>query len=120
MSQGNLSTFPLDVQDKDGRKGSGGSGKRNDASEGKRVQISVWCEGRIWWDEERVSRYDIGELKDMINNTRSDTAHVKRIVLACERDMEVQLIRTQSFGPKDENCLFPGFFEASDSSARKF
>merc|ERR1719199_1845590 len=33
-------------------------------------------------------KYDIGELKDMINNTRSDTAHVKRIVLACERDME--------------------------------
>merc|ERR1712216_101439 len=33
-------------------------------------------------------KYDIGELKDMINNMRSDTAHVKRIVLACERDME--------------------------------
>merc|ERR1719440_701134 len=33
-------------------------------------------------------KYDLGELKDMINNTRSDTAHVKRIVLACERDME--------------------------------
>merc|ERR1719465_390631 len=33
-------------------------------------------------------KYDIGELKDLINNTRSDTAHVKRIVLACERDME--------------------------------
>merc|ERR1719274_249850 len=32
--------------------------------------------------------FDVGELKDMINNTRSDTAHVKRIVLACERDME--------------------------------
>merc|ERR1719274_292305 len=32
--------------------------------------------------------FDVGELKDMINNTKSDTAHVKRIVLACERDME--------------------------------
>mmetsp|Transcript_35368 Transcript_35368/g.82690 ORF Transcript_35368/g.82690 Transcript_35368/m.82690 type:complete len:785 (+) Transcript_35368:121-2475(+) len=33
-------------------------------------------------------KYDIGELKDLLNNTRSDTSHVKRIVLACERDME--------------------------------
>jgi len=33
-------------------------------------------------------KYDIGELKDLITNTRSDAAHVKRIVLACERDME--------------------------------
>merc|ERR1719424_1898364 len=33
-------------------------------------------------------KYDIGEMKDMLNNTRSDAAHVKRIVLACERDME--------------------------------
>merc|ERR1719274_466829 len=32
--------------------------------------------------------FDVGELKDMINNTKNDTAHVKRIVLACERDME--------------------------------
>merc|ERR1719408_705545 len=33
-------------------------------------------------------QYDLGELKDLLNTTRSDTAHVKRIVLACERDME--------------------------------
>merc|ERR1719359_346072 len=33
-------------------------------------------------------KYDIGELKDMLNTAKSDTAHVKRIVLACERDME--------------------------------
>merc|ERR1719390_69365 len=33
-------------------------------------------------------KYDLGELKDMLNGSRSDTAHVKRIVLACERDME--------------------------------
>jgi len=33
-------------------------------------------------------KYDVGELKDMINGQKSDTAHVKRIVLACERDME--------------------------------
>mmetsp|Transcript_73973 Transcript_73973/g.209489 ORF Transcript_73973/g.209489 Transcript_73973/m.209489 type:complete len:722 (+) Transcript_73973:131-2296(+) len=33
-------------------------------------------------------KYDIGELKDMMNSTKGDTAHVKRIVLACERDME--------------------------------
>jgi len=33
-------------------------------------------------------KYDVGELKDMINAAKGDTAHVKRIVLACERDME--------------------------------
>lgn len=33
-------------------------------------------------------KYDVGELKDMINASRGDTAHVKRIALACERDME--------------------------------
>merc|ERR1719392_378596 len=33
-------------------------------------------------------KFDVGELKDLLNTTRSDTAHVKRIVLACERDME--------------------------------
>jgi len=33
-------------------------------------------------------KYDVGELKDMLNGARGDTAHVKRIVLACERDME--------------------------------
>merc|ERR1719161_1887173 len=32
--------------------------------------------------------FDVGELKDLLQSTRSDTAHVKRIVLACERDME--------------------------------
>merc|ERR1719478_1783442 len=33
-------------------------------------------------------KYDMGELKDLITNARNDTNHVKRIVLACERDME--------------------------------
>jgi len=33
-------------------------------------------------------KYDVGELKDLLNGQKSDTAHVKRIVLACERDME--------------------------------
>merc|ERR1711881_633095 len=33
-------------------------------------------------------KYDVGELKDMLNTAKGDTAHVKRIVLACERDME--------------------------------
>merc|ERR1719392_646831 len=33
-------------------------------------------------------KYDIGEMKDMLTAQKSDTAHVKRIVLACERDME--------------------------------
>merc|ERR1719231_121593 len=33
-------------------------------------------------------KYDVGELKDLLNGAKSDTAHVKRIVLACERDME--------------------------------
>jgi len=33
-------------------------------------------------------KYDLGELKDLLNGAKGDTAHVKRIVLACERDME--------------------------------
>merc|ERR1719440_1201757 len=33
-------------------------------------------------------KFDLGELKDMLNGAKGDTAHVKRIVLACERDME--------------------------------
>ncbi|CAE8670631.1 unnamed protein product, partial [Polarella glacialis] len=33
-------------------------------------------------------KYDMGELKDILNGAKNDTAHVKRIVLACERDME--------------------------------
>lgn len=33
-------------------------------------------------------KYDVGELKDLLNGQKNDTAHVKRIVLACERDME--------------------------------
>lgn len=33
-------------------------------------------------------RYDVGELKDLLSSARTDAAHVKRIVLACERDME--------------------------------
>merc|ERR1719210_2529381 len=33
-------------------------------------------------------KYDVGELKDLLSNNKGDTAHVKRIVLACERDME--------------------------------
>jgi chromosome segregation ATPase len=33
-------------------------------------------------------KYDIGELKDLLGGAKGDTAHVKRIVLACERDME--------------------------------
>merc|ERR1719506_3170616 len=33
-------------------------------------------------------KYDLGELKDMLNSAKGDTAHMKRIVLAAERDME--------------------------------
>mmetsp|Transcript_2323 Transcript_2323/g.6839 ORF Transcript_2323/g.6839 Transcript_2323/m.6839 type:complete len:800 (+) Transcript_2323:147-2546(+) len=33
-------------------------------------------------------KYDVGELKDLLSSQKNDTAHVKRIVLACERDME--------------------------------
>jgi len=33
-------------------------------------------------------KYDLGEVKDMLNSNKGDTSHVKRIVLACERDME--------------------------------
>merc|ERR1719335_674193 len=33
-------------------------------------------------------KYDVGELKDLLNNNKGEINHVKRIVLACERDME--------------------------------
>jgi len=33
-------------------------------------------------------KYDMGELKDVLQNAKSETATVKRIVLSCERDME--------------------------------
>merc|ERR1719359_1561808 len=33
-------------------------------------------------------KYDVGEVKDLLNATKSDASHVKRVVLACERDME--------------------------------
>lgn len=33
-------------------------------------------------------KYDIGELKDILHGTKNDQSQVKRIVLACERDME--------------------------------
>jgi len=33
-------------------------------------------------------KYDLGELKDIVGSTKNDTASVKRIVLANERDME--------------------------------
>mmetsp|Transcript_137284 Transcript_137284/g.382943 ORF Transcript_137284/g.382943 Transcript_137284/m.382943 type:complete len:810 (-) Transcript_137284:235-2664(-) len=33
-------------------------------------------------------KYDVGELKDMLSGQKGDVSHVKRIVLACERDME--------------------------------
>merc|ERR1712193_438641 len=33
-------------------------------------------------------KYDVGELKDLLSNNKGEVNHVKRIVLACERDME--------------------------------
>jgi chromosome segregation ATPase len=33
-------------------------------------------------------KFDVGELKDLLNNNRGEVNHVRRIVLACERDME--------------------------------
>merc|ERR1719364_633754 len=33
-------------------------------------------------------KYDVGELKDLLNNNKGEINHVRRIVLACERDME--------------------------------
>merc|ERR1719217_643560 len=33
-------------------------------------------------------KYDVGELKDLLNNNKGEVNHVRRIVLACERDME--------------------------------
>merc|ERR1712054_423196 len=33
-------------------------------------------------------KYDVGELKDLLSNNKGEVNHVRRIVLACERDME--------------------------------
>merc|ERR1719390_45827 len=33
-------------------------------------------------------KYDVGELKDLLSNSKGEVNHVRRIVLACERDME--------------------------------
>ncbi|CAK0788836.1 unnamed protein product [Prorocentrum cordatum] len=33
-------------------------------------------------------KFDVGELKDLLNNNKGEVNHVRRIVLACERDME--------------------------------
>merc|ERR1719217_834989 len=33
-------------------------------------------------------KYDVGELKDLLNNNKGEINHVKRVALACERDME--------------------------------
>merc|ERR1740121_3099836 len=33
-------------------------------------------------------KYDVGEIKDLLNNNKGEINHVRRIVLACERDME--------------------------------
>jgi len=33
-------------------------------------------------------KYDVGELKDLLTNNKGETNHIRRIVLACERDME--------------------------------
>ena len=30
-------------------------------------------------------KYDVGELKDLLNNNKGEINHVRRIVLACER-----------------------------------
>merc|ERR1719440_1387849 len=54
------------------------------ASEGDRPVVGVDTLSH----ELDAVKYDLGELKDMLNSAKGDTAHVKRIVLACERDME--------------------------------
>jgi len=33
-------------------------------------------------------KYDVGELKDLLSNNKGEVNHARRIVLACERDME--------------------------------
>ncbi|CAJ1409346.1 unnamed protein product [Effrenium voratum] len=33
-------------------------------------------------------KFDVGELKDMMTNSKGEVNHIRRIVLACERDME--------------------------------
>ncbi|CAK0870794.1 unnamed protein product [Prorocentrum cordatum] len=33
-------------------------------------------------------KFDVGELKDLLSNNKGEVNHVRRIVLACERDME--------------------------------
>merc|ERR1712072_429997 len=59
-------------------------GSQTRAGDGERSAVGV---DTISHELDAV-KYDVGELKDMINGAKGDTAHVKRIVLACERDME--------------------------------
>merc|ERR1712050_562515 len=33
-------------------------------------------------------KYDVGEVKDLLSNNKGEVNHIRRIVLACERDME--------------------------------
>ena len=33
-------------------------------------------------------KFDVGELKDLLTNSKGEVNHIRRIVLACERDME--------------------------------
>merc|ERR1711933_466740 len=35
-----------------------------------------------------MGKYDVGELKDLLSNNKGEVNHIRRIVLACERDME--------------------------------
>lgn len=39
-------------------------------------------------NEMNTKKYDVGELKDLLSNNKGEVNHIRRIVLACERDME--------------------------------
>ena len=56
-------------------------------------------------------KYDVGELKDLLGNNKGEVNHIRRIVLACERDMEAGLQRavcSSCFMPFFRRRLLPG------------
>jgi len=77
-------TSQLQVMSQDIEKKMSFIGSQRGPGEGERSVVGV---DTISHELDAV-KYDLGELKDMLNSAKGDTAHVKRIVLACERDME--------------------------------
>jgi len=77
-------TSQLHVQQQDVEKKIAFLGSQPRAVDGHRPSVGV---DSLTHDVDSL-KYDVGELKDLLNGAKGDTAHVKRIVLACERDME--------------------------------